>query len=55
MKAKYYIKYDHPGNAVDYYYGIEYQSDTVYFETEKQTQAFIDMYEKEIKKIMEVK
>ena len=52
-QRKYFIKHDHINNTISYY-GITAQLDTVYFETEEQVEAFIEMYETEIKKIMEV-
>ena len=51
-QRKYFIKHDHINNTIDYYYGITAQLDTVYFETEEQAEAFIKVYDKEIKKIM---
>ena len=54
-QPKYYIKYDHSDNTVDYYYGMKYALDSVYFDTEEQIQSFIKMYSEEIKKIMGVK
>ena len=51
-QRKYYIKHDHINNTTSYNYGITAQLDTVYFETEEQVKAFIEMYETEIKKIM---
>ena len=55
IQQKYYIIYDSRDKNACYYYGITAQLDTVYFETEEQTKAFIDMYSEEIKKIMGVK
>ena len=52
-QRKYFIKHDHINNTISYY-GITAQSDTVYFETEEQTKAFIKAHGKEIKKIMGV-
>ena len=51
---KYYIIYDSRDKNACYYYGITAQLDNVYFETEEQVKAFIEMYETEIKKIMGV-
>ena len=51
-QRKYFIKHDHFNNTISYYYGT--QLDTVYFETEGQAEAFIKVYDKEIKKIMGV-
>ena len=54
IQQKYYIIYDSRDKNACYYYGITAQLDTVYFETEEQTKAFVDMYSEEIKKIMGV-
>ena len=51
---KYHIIYDSRDKNACYYYGITAQLDTVYFETEEQVEAFIKMYETEIKEIMGV-
>ena len=52
---KYYIIYDSRDKNACYYYGITAQLDTVYFETEEQVKTFIDMYEAEIKELMNIK
>ena len=52
---KYYIEYDHIGNVIDYYYNIECQLDNVCFETEEQAKAFVNMYNKELIRLMSVK
>ena len=54
-QRKYFIKHDHINNTISYCFGITAQLDTVHFETKEQVEAFIEMYETEIKKIMEVK
>ena len=54
-QRKYFIKHDHINNTISYYYGISAQLDTVHFETIEQVEAFIKVYDKEIKKIMGVK
>ena len=51
-QRKYYIKHDHINNTISCNFSITAQSDTVYFETSEQVEAFIDMYSEEIKKIM---
>ena len=54
-QRKYFINHSHINNTISYYYGITVQSDTVYFETEEQVKAFIEMYEAEIKELMNIK
>ena len=51
---KYFIRYDYMNGEVCYHYNVTIPLDTVYFETVEQVTKFIDMYETEIKKIMEV-
>ena len=53
-QRKYFIKHDHINNTISCNYGITAQLDTVYFKTEEQVEAFIDMYSEEIKEIMGV-
>ena len=53
-QRKHFIKHDHINNTISCNFGITAQLDTVYFETEEQVEAFIDMYSEEIKKIMGV-
>ena len=53
-KKIYCIKFDHINKEISYYYNIYAQLDTVYFQTKEQSEAFIEMYETEIKKIMGV-
>ena len=52
-QRKYYIKHDHTNNTTSCF-GIAAQLDTVYFETSEQVEAFIKVYDEEIKKIMGV-
>ena len=54
-QRKHFIKHDHINNTISCNFSITAQLDIVYFETEEQTEAFIDMYSEEIKKIMGVK
>ncbi len=54
-RAKYYVMYDNVDKKVSCNYNNNLQSDTVYFKTEEQTQAFIKMYSEEIKRLMSVK
>ena len=51
---KYFIRYDYIKEEVCHDYNVTIPSDTLYFETEEQVEAFIDMYSEEIKKIMGV-
>ena len=51
---KYFIRYDYIKEEVCHGYNVTIPSDTLYFETAEQVEAFIDMYETEIKKIMGV-
>ena len=51
---KYFIRYDYIKEEVCHDYNVTIPSDTLYFETKEQVEAFIEMYETEIKKIMEV-
>ena len=53
-KKIYCIKFDHINKEISYYYNIYAQLDTVYFQTKEQSEAFIEMYETEIKKSMGV-
>ena len=53
-QRKYCIKHDHINNTIISYFVITAQLDTVYFETEGQTEAFIKVYDEKIKKIMGV-
>ena len=51
---KYFIRYDYIKEEVCHYYNVTIPSDTLYFETAEQVEAFIEMYETEIKKSMGV-
>ena len=51
---KYFIRYDYIKEEVCHDYNVTIPSDTLYFETVEQVKTFIEMYETEIKKIMEV-
>ena len=53
-QRKYLIKHDHINNTISCNFSITAQSDTVYFETSEQVEAFIEMYSEEINKIMGV-
>ena len=53
-QRKHFIKHDHINNTISCNFGITAQLDIVYFETEEQVEAFIEMYETEIKKIIGV-
>ena len=49
---KYFLKYDYIKEEVCHDYNVTIPSDTLYFETSEQVEAFIEMYETEIKKII---
>ena len=51
---KYFIRYDYINEEVCHDYNVTISSDTLYFETAEQVEAFIKAYDKEIKKIMGV-
>ena len=51
---KYFIRYDYIKEEVCHDYNVTIPSDTLYFETVEQVEAFIEMYETEIKKSMGV-
>ena len=51
---KYFLRYDYLKEEVCHDYNVTISSDTLYFETIEQVKTFIEMYETEIKKIMEV-
>ena len=51
---KYFIRYDYIKEEVCHDYNVTIPSDTLYFETVEQVKTFIEMYDKEIKKIMGV-
>ena len=54
-QRKYFIKHYHNNNTISFDFGMTAQLDTVHFETSEQVKAFIEIYDKEIKKIMGVK
>ena len=49
---KYFIRYDYIKEEVCHGYNVTIPSDTLYFETEEQVEAIIEMYSEEIKEIM---
>ena len=51
---KYFIRYDYIKEEVCHDYNVTIPSDTLYFETAEQVEAFIEMYSEEIKKSMGV-
>ena len=51
---KYFIRYDYIKEEVCHDYNVTIPSDTLYFETIEQVEAFIEMYSEEIKNIMGV-
>ena len=51
---KYFIRYDYIKEEVCHGYNVTIPSDTLYFETEEQVEAIIEMYSEEIKKSMGV-
>ena len=51
---KYFIRYDYIKEEVCHDYNVTIPSDTFYFKTREQVEAFIEMYETEIKKSMGV-
>ena len=53
-QRKHFIKHDHINNTISCNFSITAQLDIVYFETSEQVEAFIKVYDKEIKKIMGV-
>ena len=55
IQQKYYIIYDSRDENACYDYSLRQKSNNIYFETKKQTKAFIDMYEAEIKELMNIK
>ena len=52
IQYKYHIIYDTRDKNVHYDYSLRQKSNNIYFETREQAEAFIKMYEKEIKEIM---
>ncbi len=51
-RAKYYVMYDNVDKKVSCDYNNNFQSDTVYFKTERQAEKFVEMYSEEIEEIM---
>ena len=54
IQNKFNIIYDSRDKNVRYDYSVRQKSDNIHFETIEQVKTFIEMYETEIKKIMEV-
>ena len=55
IKQKYYIIYDSRDENACYDYSLRQKSNNIHFETAEQVKAFIDMYEAEIKELMNIK
>ena len=55
IQYKYYIIYDSRDKNACYDYSLKQKSNNIHFETSEQTKAFIDMYEAEIKELMNIK
>ena len=55
IKQKYYIIYDSRDENACYDYNFSQKSKNIYFEKREQVKAFIDMYEAEIKELMNIK
>ena len=55
IQHKYYIIYDSRDKNACYDYSFRQKSNNIHFETAEQTKAFIDMYEAEIKELMNIK
>ena len=55
IQHKYYITYDNRDKNVCYEYSLRQKSNNIHFETSEQVEAFIDMYEAEIKELMNIK
>ena len=55
IKQKYYIIYDSRDENACYDYSFSQKSKNIYFETSEQTKGFIEMYDKEIKELMNIK
>ena len=55
IKQKYYIIYDSRDENACYDYSLRQKSNNIHFETSEQTKGFIDMYEAEIKELMNIK
>lgn len=55
IQHKYYIIYDNRDKNVCYEYSLRQKSNNIHFETSEQVKTFIDMYEAEIKELMNIK
>ena len=55
IQQKYYIIYDSRDKNACYDYSLRQKSNKTYFEKREQVKAFIDMYEAEIKELMNIK
>ena len=55
IQCKYFIIYDSRDKNACYDYNFRQKSNNIYFETREQTKKFIDMYEAEIKELMNIK
>ena len=55
IQCKYFIIYDSRDKNACYDYNFRQKSKNIYFEKSEQTKAFIDMYEAEIKELMNIK
>ena len=55
IQQKYYIIYDSRDENACYDYRLRQKSNNIHFETSEQVKTFIDMYEAEIKELMNIK
>ena len=55
IQQKYYIIYDSRDENACYDYSLKQKSNNIHFETSEQVKTFIDMYEAEIKELMNIK
>ena len=55
IQYKYYIIYDSRDENAYYDYSLRQKSSNIHFETSEQVKTFIDMYEAEIKELMNIK
>ena len=55
IQQKYYIIYDSRDENACYDYSLRQKSNNIYFEESEQAKAFIEMYEAEIKELMNIK
>ena len=55
IQQKYYIIYDSRDKNACYDYSLRQKSNNIHFETSEQVKTFIDMYEAEIKELMNIK